>query len=200
MRIITAICVGIFLLLAIVFTVLKVYQSQFPQDPTIEHWRNTADQELRSGFISGNSFIIWINRFIFHNQDKYAWYPPRILPVYNSDGTIYGYRAYGMVASWDPVGKLLTLNSYIGNTLFVRFDPKPGGSIAYMPKFDIFGQMQFGELPVIQNTYVPNWNTAFCQYDIVSVEAKTADAFSRTSEKLPLVPTVITLYNRLCKQ
>jgi hypothetical protein len=200
MRVITAICVGIFLLLAVAFAALKIYQNQFPQHTTIEHWRNTADQELWNGYMSGNSIVLWINRAVFHNQDKYAWYPPRILPVYYTDGTIHGYQLYGMVTSWDPENKLLTLNSYIGKTLFVRFDPKPGGSVAYMPKFDAFGQMQFGDLPVIRSTDIPDWNTVFCRYDILSIEAKTADAFNRASEKSPLVPAVITLYNRLCKQ
>jgi hypothetical protein len=198
MKYITVLCIGIFLLLLSLFLSLEFYKGPFPQNSRVETWRKTIDVQLRATSMQKNT--LWINSIVFHNQDKYTWYPPRVIVKTDKNGTASGYAVYGMVTSWDPQARLLMLSSYTGKTLFVLFDPTPNGPIAIMNRFDRFGQVQGGEIQLVLDTSVPNWDTLFCSYDIVSVEAKTANVFNKTSREAPLVPTGIALVNRLCKQ
>jgi hypothetical protein len=197
MKLLAAVSIGVFSLLLIFFMCLQAYKGPFLESPAMEVWRKTIDTKLRSA--SSRQYLQWIPNVLFHNQDKYVWHPPRILPVYEN-GKIVRYQVYGMVTSWNPVGKLLTLNSYIGRTIFVQFDPKPGkGPFVIVNLFDQFGQTINGSVPLVRSARDPEYNTLFCPHDIVAIEAATSNVFLRSSEGSPLVPSGIIVYNRLCK-
>jgi hypothetical protein len=197
MKILAALSLIVFGILLTLFITLQVYQVPFIQNPSVEQWRQRIDSQLKQTFVTLRH--PWINAVIFHNKDKYIWYPPRIQFAYN-ENSIIGYKVYGMVVSWDYEAKLLTLSSYLGKPLYVRFLPTSNGPIAILPKFDMFGYVTSSEVQAVQRINVPNWNTLFCSYDIVSVDAKSYMSFFQSSKEKPLIPTVITLSYRLCKQ
>jgi hypothetical protein len=197
MKILTALSLSIFSILLAFFITLQVYQVPFIQNARIDTWRQGVDSLLKRTYSTQRTR--WVNDVIFRNKDKYTWYPPRIQLVYN-ENSIIRYKVYGMVTSWDSNTRLLTVSSYLGKPLYIRFSPTPAGPIAIIPKLDRYGQLTSLGVQTIEYFNVPNWNTLFCQHDIVAVNAKSYMQFFQSTREKPLVPTVITLTLRICDQ
>lgn len=134
------------------------------------------------------------------NPDKYVDRPARIVPDRDADGSYKGFVVYGLVTKWDPEGKVLSLDAYTGNKLFVRLDPDTDRSLIVIPKLDKLGVAVDSSMQVVTSASEPNWSTLFCYADIVSVHTTTADAITASSEEYPLIPKRVQLSHRLCEQ
>jgi hypothetical protein len=192
MKYFAALALGIFSLLFCFYLLFLMYKYPLVQHPIIEQARIAVDKRLFAGWTSVDPVYAWVHRYIFHNQDKYGFYPPRIIPQYTKQHTVDGYVVYAMVTNWNWQANLLTLSSYLGRQIYVRFEPTQKGPTAFLPQLDSTGNVIFEKTDVVDRI-VPNWITLFCPSDILSVEAPSYTVFLYSSTKSPVVPKTITL-------
>jgi len=183
---------------ALICCFVLVYRSPLLATIPIETSRKKIDELQNQAFIRRSSLTLFLNR-LYGNADKYVFRPPRILPTFDTDGTVQGYVMYGMVTRWDPQARLLTLSSYLGRPVSVRFDPDLDRSFAVVPRLDGYGVAQsVGESDFVQTSQDPRYTDLFCENDVVSVETPHKQQFSYVSRGTPIVPRSIQLSFRLC--
>jgi hypothetical protein len=102
------------------------------------------------------------------------------------------------VTAWDPVGKILSLNSYAGGTLSVVFNPDANKTLGIFPNLDKYGVIQGMNMQIVSDTGVENWKTLFCPSDIVSVHTDSAKQITESTENNPVIPSRVELSARLC--
>ena len=197
-RLLIGVC---FLFVALVFVVLVVYRGSYLQIISVEHMRISLDTRFEGWFVNRNLPFLWLNSAVFGNGDKYAFYPPRIVPVLDDAGITRAYHVYGMVTFWDPDAKILGLNSYIGRPLYVQFNPENDNSMGVIPQLNSQGQVRsVASIQFVDRSDIPNWNTLFCPSDIIKVEVKERKSIEDSSRDYPIIPTTITLTRRICTQ
>ncbi len=177
------------------------YRGYFSSELEPEKLRFRIDAAFENAYRQNDPYAIWFNRVVFKNGDKFAWRPPRILATHiPTTYEVSGYEFYGVVTRWRPDVKLLHINTYIGKPLTVRFDPDSDRSIAIIPKLDAYGKIIGSNiLPVVQSMYVPDWNTLFCESDIVSIKVRSKFSIMFGRPDNPLIPVNIVLTQRLCQ-
>ena len=190
-----------FLLVALPFVVLVVYRGPYIQASSVESMRTSLDKRFEGWFVNRNLPFLWLNSAVFGNGDKYAFYPPRIVPVLDDAGITRAYHVYGMVTFWDPDAKIMGLNSYIGRPLYIQFDPTRDGVLGVIPLLDSQGRMLgVSGIQFVDRPDVANWNTLFCPDDIVTVEVKDRSSIESSNRDHPVIPTTITVTRRVCTQ
>ncbi len=181
-----------------VLGVSVLYRSALVATQSVEAYRKKFDERQNQAFIARSSSMMALNR-LYGNGDKYVFRPPRVVPSFKKDGTIQGYTIYGMVSTWNPQSHLLTLSSYLGRPVSVRFDPDLDGSMAVVPKLDNYGVADsIGERDFVSTIRDNRYTELFCVGDIVSIESPSPQQFSYSARGTPIVPRIIQLSFRLC--
>jgi hypothetical protein len=199
MKFAAAASIGIFCFLFCIFLLLEAYKTPLPENSRVEMWRYTTDRALQRGIEQKNPFTFWLNRMVFRNSDKPVFRPPRILRVSDTNNKTTGYQFFGVVSAWDPNTKLLTLNSYLGQPVVVRFDPTRDGSYAYFPVLDTRGVMdETKPLLFVGSTAHSAFPTLFCTGDIMSIETASWLRIMYSSQFYPVIPKLIMLSHHIC--
>jgi len=190
----------IFLILLSVFGVIQCYTRPFPSTAGVENLRVRVDAVFRDAWRHRDLGAVLLYRTVFGNGDKNTFFSPRVRTVYDPSGDKQGYTAFGMVTAWDVGEKLLTLSSYAGGTLYVRFDPDVYGQKAILPALDAYGSVDILKpIGIITSLAIPNANTLFCVRDVVSITADTWQELFSTTPVHPAIPKEVVLSFRLCQ-
>lgn len=163
--------------------------------------REKLDAYFLEKYNKRNPIVRFLHGRVFGNADKYAWYPPRPVPVYSKrSGAFTGYEVYGMVSSWEPGSYTLRMRSYNRQDFVVRFNPELDNSIAVVAPMDQYGAIpSVSAISIVNSPYDRHWFTLFCPSDIVAVLVGSKLNIVSSSERSPVIPKHIRLVRRLCK-
>jgi hypothetical protein len=182
-----SLCVGSYL----------VYR-QYPELTVFEPYRVSVDRMLGEEFVKKSPLYKTITDSVLRNTDAYIFRPARIVPNPDRYGKLDAYLVYGVLQSWEPEDKLVTLTSYAGGLLWVRFDPEQYGTFAVYPALDNYGVIQDMNMRFVSSSADPLWDTQFCAGDVLAVYADSPSAFRASSAFSPMIPARIELSFRLC--
>jgi hypothetical protein len=200
MKYLAALSVAIFLILFITYCVVQCYVLPISNNTSIETFRGHIDITLRNAWIRQDVLARGLYSTIFRNRDKLIFFPPRITPQYSVDRKIQGYISYGMVKTWDAGKKLLTLSSYTGGILYVRFDPDTYEQKAIFMGSGISGDIETTKpVKIITNLSISNIGTLFCENDVFSIETATWRELFFSTPDHPVVPRELMLSFYLCQ-
>jgi hypothetical protein len=200
MKVLTAILCAIFGILLLVYCALQCYIRPIPSTVRFENVRTHVDGVFWNAWVHENPRAQWLYSHVFPNSDKSVFFPPRITTEYDDRGRCLGYMSFGMVTTWDAAQKLLTLSSYFGGTLYVRFDPDAYGQTATLPVLDMHGSIDTSKgIQIVKTTSIPNEETLFCSGDVLSIETSTWQELFSTTPTRPVIPKTLMLSFRLCQ-
>lgn len=165
-----------------------------------EALRRRIDAILQKEYTEGSFTAKLINAYVLGNRDKFVWRPSRIIPSYDYTGTKFlGYMVSGVVTGWEPRRNLLTISSYIGRTLYVRFDPTNDRSVGVFPPLNAYGAVGTEKVFPVVTVTGDNWDKLFCTSDIVNVFFRKRGDLIWSHQYKPIIPTSIMLTQRVCK-
>jgi hypothetical protein len=200
MKILAAAAIGVFGILCIIFGLLQLYTLPIPSGLRYENIKLSIDRTLQTGWNQRESLARFLYRTVLRNGDKIVFFPPRITGEYDFKGRPVGYVVYGAVTAWDAKERLLTVSSYTGRSMSVRFDPSSYTQTAILPALDKHGSIITSKaIRTITSLPIKNIDTLFCPQDVIAIKTRTYQEILSASATRPLVPEHIRLTFRLCE-
>jgi hypothetical protein len=200
MKILAAAAIGVFGILCIIFGLLQLYILPVPSGIRYENIKLAVDRTLQTGWNQREAWARFLYRTVLRNGDKIVFFPPRITGEYDFRGRSVGYIVYGAVTAWDAKEKILTVSSYTGKSMSVRFDPSAYTQTALLPVLDKYGSIVTSKaIRTITSLPTKNLDTLFCPQDVLAIKTRTYQELTSVSLARPLVPEQIVLSFRLCE-
>lgn len=177
------------------------YSGAFDLPISSESLRVELDGYLLEKYNKRDIFTRFLHGTVFGNKDKYAWYPPRPVPVYARPiGDFVGYDVFGIVTSWKPDELTLRVRSYNKQNLVVRLNPDLDGSKAIISPLDQYGYISsINAIRIVSSITDTFWQSLFCPSDIVAIQVASKSSLSISSDRSPIIPKHVRLMRRLCK-
>lgn len=200
MKFLTAICSCVFIILLGFYILLQAYVRPVPAGEPYDTIRVAVGRTLRSAWIQRAAWARTVYRTVLRNSDKIVFFPPRIMARYDFKGETIGYISYGRVVAWDWQERLLTISSYTGNVISVRFDPTVYEQTATLAELGQYGgAVESKPVQMVRSLPVPNLETLFCPDDVLEMTTRTYQELGGASPASPLVPNQLVLSFRLCQ-